>query len=106
MPSRKLMEGTRMFSRAKYVKYTHNMLILILFSFAGFPSGMTVVKRFYHNSTLQTLYEFVQISINTSLRNFSIITEHPRTVYESYPKNTPLLSSMIPNYTVFIICTR
>lgn len=84
-------------------------LIFILFFFKkhlGFPSGLTVIKKFCHNSTIQSLYDFVQVSTNMSLREFSIVTNLPRTVYDSYPKNTPLLGSGIPNFTVFIVCAH
>lgn len=70
---------------------------------SGFPSGVTVTKKFFQLTTLQSLYDYVQVSMNMNLSRFSLITNYPKIVYDSYPKSTPLLGFGIPNFTVFIV---
>ena len=65
-----------------------------------------MTKKFFQLTTLQALYDYVQVSMNMSLSGFFIVTNYPKVVYDSYAKSTPLLGFRIPNFTVFFVVLR
>lgn len=111
----------KIFLSARYVKrtvFTHFFFIkrfyhvchfffficICFYSVIGFPSGSAVLKKFSRFATLQTLYDFVRVTLSLEQSKFSIVTDHPRVVYDSYPMNTLLLGSGKPKPVVFQAC--
>ena len=91
-------------SNASITFATSFFICICFYSVIGFPSGSTVLKKFSRFATLQTLYDFVRVTLSLEQSKFSIVTDHPRVVYDSYPMNTLLLGSGKPKPVVFQAC--